>query len=189
MCVDCSENSSILPKGDPGTNGNDGAAGTNGSNMRTGNGVPSSSLGADSDTYLDIGTYNLYSKVSGAWVLIGNIKGADGSGLIKLAFTKSYSSISAGTVTETITSSFLSTYGLLTASTPGSASPPTSYTYGNSDADFLLFAYYYDDVSAKWLKIADNRVSISVDDGTNDITITVTGLAYSAADIRYVLIG
>ena len=68
-------------QGDPGingTNGTDGINGTNGSSVLTGSGVPASSLGSDGDSYIDTDTFDFYSKKSGAWSKIGNIKGSTG---------------------------------------------------------------------------------------------------------------
>lgn len=47
--------------------------------LRTGTGVPSSTLGNDGDSYIDTATWDYYVKVNGSWIKIGNIKGADGS--------------------------------------------------------------------------------------------------------------
>lgn len=43
-----------------------------------GSGVPSSGLGNNGDTYLDVATGNIYLKTAGAWALTGNIKGDSG---------------------------------------------------------------------------------------------------------------
>lgn len=55
--------------------------GANGSSFITGSGAPTTQ-GADGDTYLDLTTYNLYSKNAGLWTLAGNVKGADGNSLL-----------------------------------------------------------------------------------------------------------
>ena len=55
--------------------------GANGSSFITGSGAPTTQ-GADGDTYLDLTTYNLYSKSAGLWTLAGNVKGADGNSLL-----------------------------------------------------------------------------------------------------------
>jgi len=56
-----------------------GTNGTNGSVWRNGSGVPSNSLGADGDYYIDNDTSKYYLKVSGAYVLQGSFKGANGT--------------------------------------------------------------------------------------------------------------
>ena len=72
------------PKGDQGepgingTNGTNGTDGINGSSVLTGSGVPASSLGTDGDSYIDTDTFDFYSKKSGAWSKVGNIKGSTG---------------------------------------------------------------------------------------------------------------
>ncbi len=68
--------------GTPGTDGNDGADGSNGTNgsvWRDGSGVPSNSLGVDGDYYLRTSNGDVYFKASGAYSIVGNIKGATGS--------------------------------------------------------------------------------------------------------------
>jgi hypothetical protein len=62
----------------PGVPGIPGTAGTAGSIWRLGSGAPSDTLGLDSDLYLDTTNYAVYQKVSGAYTLIGSIKGATG---------------------------------------------------------------------------------------------------------------
>jgi hypothetical protein len=57
-----------------------GAQGDPGSLWRAGAGVPSDSLGVDGDLYLDTATANLYEKIAGVYVLVGNLNGTDGTG-------------------------------------------------------------------------------------------------------------
>lgn len=59
--------------------GDDGANGTNGSVILIDIGVPNPGIGFDNDCYLDEISYNFYQKVSGTWVLKGNIKGPQGT--------------------------------------------------------------------------------------------------------------
>lgn len=59
-------------KGDKGDNG------TDGTEISTGSSSPSG--GNDGDLYIHTGTYDLYKKVSGTWIVIGNIKGGSGGG-------------------------------------------------------------------------------------------------------------
>ena len=54
-------------KGDPGRDGKDGFS------FLTGSGEPSSSIGKDGDTYLDIATKKLYKKESGSWTVISDL--------------------------------------------------------------------------------------------------------------------
>lgn len=56
-----------------------GSGGTDGSKMWNGNGAPSNSIGVDGDYYLDDTSCNMYSKESGNFVLIANIKGQPGA--------------------------------------------------------------------------------------------------------------
>lgn len=65
--------------GTDGTNGQDGADGKRASSILSGSIAPTSDLGEDGDTYFDIATGNLYIKESGAWTLIYNNRGTDGS--------------------------------------------------------------------------------------------------------------
>ncbi|MBP5091731.1 MAG: hypothetical protein J6328_04160 [Bacilli bacterium] len=41
--------------------------------MRTGNGIPSDSLGIEGDSYIDLSTWDYYVKGENAWVKKGNI--------------------------------------------------------------------------------------------------------------------
>lgn len=52
-----------------------GSQGEPGTSFRTGYGVPSSSLGIDGDSYLNLSNYDLYVKSNGEWILVGNISG------------------------------------------------------------------------------------------------------------------
>ena len=62
----------ILAVGQTGTPGKDGTS------FHTGNGVPSESLGLDGDSYLDLDTWDFYTKNEGVWTKGGNIKGEKG---------------------------------------------------------------------------------------------------------------
>ncbi|MCH5148583.1 MAG: hypothetical protein J1G05_04370, partial [Clostridiales bacterium] len=66
-------------KGDKGDDGEKGDKGADGNTWLVGTTAPTQDVGNDGDLYLDYTTWNVYHKVSGAWVLLGNIKGADGS--------------------------------------------------------------------------------------------------------------
>ena len=72
------------PKGDQGnpgingTNGTDGKPGEDGKDgnqVRTGKGIPETSLGIDGDSYIDTLTSDFYYKQNGEWVKTGNLKG------------------------------------------------------------------------------------------------------------------
>lgn len=71
--------------GAPGTNGTNGSNGTNGTNgadgsvWRNGSGVPSNGSGVNGDYYLDTANGDVYKRVTGAYVLQGNIKGVAGT--------------------------------------------------------------------------------------------------------------
>ncbi|MCH5147592.1 MAG: collagen-like protein [Clostridiales bacterium] len=73
-------------KGDTGDKGEDGKNGTNGTNGKdgatwlVGSIDPRSFEGKDGDLYLNITTWDVWHKVNGEWTLLGNIKGADGTG-------------------------------------------------------------------------------------------------------------
>ena len=66
------------PQGPAGPEGPQGQTGADGCSALTGNGEPSSALGKNGDSYIDLSTWNYYVKESGAWVLKGNIKGEQG---------------------------------------------------------------------------------------------------------------
>ena len=66
-------------QGPQGATGATGATGTAGSRWHTVTGVPSTSLGVNTDMALDTATGNWYQKESGAWGLKGNIKGPTGA--------------------------------------------------------------------------------------------------------------
>lgn len=67
------------PAGPQGATGATGATGAPGSVWINGTGAPAVGLGVNGDYYLDTATGNTYTKVSGAWTLIGNIKGPIGN--------------------------------------------------------------------------------------------------------------
>ena len=62
----------ILATGQSGTPGKDGTS------FHTGNGAPDNSLGIDGDSYLDLDTWDFYTKNDGVWTKGGNIKGDKG---------------------------------------------------------------------------------------------------------------
>ena len=64
--------------GADGKNGADGRDGQDGSSVLTGSGAPSSSLGKDGDSYIDLSSWDYYLKNNGSWVKQGNIKGDKG---------------------------------------------------------------------------------------------------------------
>ena len=66
--------------GTDGKDGKNGTAGKDGSAWLVGSIAPRSVDGKDGDLYLNISTWDVWHKVSGEWVLLGNIKGADGEG-------------------------------------------------------------------------------------------------------------
>ncbi|MBQ9786302.1 MAG: collagen-like protein [Clostridia bacterium] len=66
------------PQGETGEQGPQGEAGADGASFLIGNTSPSDDAGKNGDVYLDVTTYNLYSKTNDTWGMIGNIKGADG---------------------------------------------------------------------------------------------------------------
>lgn len=66
-------------KGLTGNTGATGATGNPGSQIYTGNGVPSNSLGVDTDFYLNTATSDYYKKSSSVWSLQGNLKGLQGN--------------------------------------------------------------------------------------------------------------
>lgn len=63
-------------KGKDGKNGEDGE---DGSKWFLGTLTPSNDMGNDGDFYLNRSNFDIYIKDSGAWTLMGNIKGADGA--------------------------------------------------------------------------------------------------------------
>lgn len=66
---------SALADGEDGTDGSDGAS------FLTGEGVPSSGLGSDGDSYCDITNGQVYTKASGSWSYSGyTLKGTNGDG-------------------------------------------------------------------------------------------------------------
>jgi hypothetical protein len=66
------------PKGSQGNDGQKGSKGDIGTSLLTGSGIPINSLGNDGDVYINLVNDDLYSKISGSWVLQGNIKGDKG---------------------------------------------------------------------------------------------------------------
>ncbi len=64
--------------GKDGLDGKDGDDGKDGTSVLTGNGTPSSTLGKDGDSYIDLSTWDCYLKKEGEWLKTGNIKGTNG---------------------------------------------------------------------------------------------------------------
>ena len=81
-----------------------GAAGTAGSRWYSNPGAPSAGTGVDTDFYLNTTNGDIYQKTSGAWLLVTNIKGAQGNtGTAGAAGSRFYSGSgapSAGTGTN-----------------------------------------------------------------------------------------
>lgn len=69
----------VGPQGPKGDSGEPGLNGSDGQSLLTGHGAPTSSLGNDGDSYIDLDTWDYYSKSSGSWNKSGNIKGNDGT--------------------------------------------------------------------------------------------------------------
>lgn len=53
-------------------------SGKDGLSLLTGHGVPADSAGAEGDSYIDLDSWNYYTKSATAWAVSGNIKGAQG---------------------------------------------------------------------------------------------------------------
>jgi hypothetical protein len=74
-----------------------GSAGSNGSTILNGSGIPAPTLGTNGDYYIDTASNDLYNLISGTWTVIGNIQGAtgaagqDGVALLHNDITTSYS--------------------------------------------------------------------------------------------------
>lgn len=62
-----------------GADGSVGETGNNGATWLTGETYPVDTNGSDNDLYLNTSTYDLFKKIEGAWVKVGNIKGESGS--------------------------------------------------------------------------------------------------------------
>lgn len=57
-------------------------AGTDGTSFLQGSGVPSSGLGNNGDSYLNLTNGDVYLKTAGSWSVTGNLHGADGVALL-----------------------------------------------------------------------------------------------------------
>lgn len=66
------------PQGEKGDKGDTGISGKDGNSLLTGDGAPSSSLGKDGDSYVDVSTWDYYTKADGKWTKAGNFKGNKG---------------------------------------------------------------------------------------------------------------
>ena len=66
------------PQGPKGDKGDAGIDGKDGESLLTGKGVPSSELGKDGDSYVDVSTWDYYTKADGTWTKAGNFKGNKG---------------------------------------------------------------------------------------------------------------
>ena len=60
-------------KGDKGDTGAPGADGKDGTSFISGNGAPTAETGKDGDTYIDLETWDVYTKADGAWSHAGNV--------------------------------------------------------------------------------------------------------------------
>ena len=61
-----------------GTNGTNGVDGKDGSTIMSADTIPGPALGNDGDSYINTSTWDYYTKSSGRWILMGNIKGSSG---------------------------------------------------------------------------------------------------------------
>lgn len=87
-----------------GTVGPEGPAGTAGSQIRFGTGVPSNALGINGDYYLDTVTDNLYYKSGGTYAVAGNLKGSAGAaGAAGLTWKGTWSSATEYVVNDAVT--------------------------------------------------------------------------------------
>ena len=59
--------------GAPGADGKDGKDGADGASVLTGSGKPAADLGKDGDSYIDIATWDFYSKQNGKWKKVANL--------------------------------------------------------------------------------------------------------------------
>ena len=65
-------------KGDTGDTGPQGEPGKDGSSILTGNGAPTPLLGNNGDSYIDLDSWDFWTKINENWVKQGNIKGVQG---------------------------------------------------------------------------------------------------------------
>ena len=66
------------PQGPKGDQGEQGPKGDPGSQIYADGSNPAANSGAEGDVFFNIATWDVFMKLNGAWVKIGNIKGADG---------------------------------------------------------------------------------------------------------------
>ena len=66
------------PQGPKGDQGEQGPKGDPGSQIYADGSDPKANSGAEGDVFFNIATWDVFMKLNGAWVKIGNIKGADG---------------------------------------------------------------------------------------------------------------
>ena len=69
------QDTGVRAEGKDGQNGKDGQDGKDGSTLLTGNGEPSSDLGKEGDSYIDLDTWDFYVKNESGWEHKGKIKG------------------------------------------------------------------------------------------------------------------
>lgn len=74
--------------GDKGDKGSDGKDGKDGTSLLTGNGAPDDTLGADGDSYIDLDTWDYYTKSNGTWTSEGNIKSSKGDSGVSVVSCK-----------------------------------------------------------------------------------------------------
>ena len=67
-------------KEDVGPQGLQGEPGKDGTSLLTGTGIPSTELGKNGDSYIDLDSWDYYVRKNNEWINKGNIKGEDGKG-------------------------------------------------------------------------------------------------------------
>lgn len=55
-----------------------GEPGKDGTSLKYGNGAPSTEIGQDGDSYIDVDNWDYYIKTAGSWTKLGNLKGVQG---------------------------------------------------------------------------------------------------------------
>ena len=106
--------------GKDGTDGKDGIDGKDGTSLLTGEGLPDVSLGKNGDSYIDVNTWNYYSKINGEWIFINNMNNTNHTHTFVSNATNSTCNESGSVI--------------LTCTTCGhvesSVIPPTGHTFG-----------------------------------------------------------
>jgi hypothetical protein len=169
--------------GPQGNTGNTGSAGADGAVWRTGSGVPSDGLGVNGDFYLDTATSNVYKKVTGAYALQCNIKGATGStGSTGPQGDPGQGVPTGGTTDQVLKKNSNTPYDTGWADAVGGAGNAVKQSYTQTSHGFAVKDSIYRKSDGTWAKARSDTAATAESVGVvsaingDDFTVTFFGL-------------